>query len=85
MDLAAPRPLPLRRSRDWPALARDGALMGFFVAMACSISLTQGLLALLCVLAFVPTAWTGSAAGAWRDLASLRRHPLTPPFLTFAA
>ena len=95
MDLAAPRPLPLGRSRDWPALARDGVLMGFFVAMACSISLTQGLLALLCVLALVPAGSDGRqaqrepgrtrpAAGAWRDLASLRRHPLTPPFLTFA-
>jgi putative inorganic carbon (HCO3(-)) transporter len=73
--------------------------MGFFVAMACSISLTQGLLALLCVLALLPVGsagWAGRlgasatragappAAGAWRDLGSLRRHPLTPPFLTFA-
>jgi putative inorganic carbon (hco3(-)) transporter len=96
MDLAAPRPLPLGRSRDWPALARDGALMGFFVALACSISLSQGLLALLCVLVLVSprtTARTEAAAGPagaaapvpWADLASMRQHPLTAPFLTFTA
>jgi len=70
--------------------------MGFFVAMACSISISQGLLALLCVLVLVSAgavgrsggaetrAATAPAAGAWSGLASLRRHPLTPPFLTFA-
>jgi O-antigen ligase len=95
VDLAAPRPLPLGRSRDWPALARDGLLMGFFVALAFSISVSQGLLALLCVLALATPGIVGRsgdaearvaatpAAGPWRDLASLRRHPLTPPFLTF--
>jgi len=70
--------------------------MGFFVAMACSISLTEGLLTLLCVLVLVPPRAVTRAnanAGApgavpggesWRDLASLRHHPLTPPFLTYA-
>ena len=28
MDLAAPHPLPLGRSRDWPRLVRDGTLLG---------------------------------------------------------
>ena len=72
--------------------------MGFFVAMACSISLTQGLLALLCVLALLVPAGSAWTPGRIRDAgrstprlpargetsASLRRHPLTPPFLTFA-
>ena len=53
MDLAALRPLPLGRSRTWPDLVRDGALLGFFVAMACSISVSQALLAALCVLVVV--------------------------------
>jgi O-antigen ligase len=88
VDLAAPHPLPLGRSRDWPRLVRDGALLGFFVAMAFSISVTQALLALLCVLV---VAWpgrgarrAGEASPAWSDLASLRAHPLTRPFLVFA-
>lgn len=95
MDLAAPHPLPLGRSRDWSALARDAALMAFFVALACSISVSQGLLALLCVLVLAspaaitrpaaePRSVKGPAADTWRDVASLRRHPLTPPFLAFA-
>ena len=50
--------------------------MGFFVAMACSISVSEGLLAVLCVLVL---------ASSRSALGSLRRHPLTPPFLTFAA
>ena len=70
--------------------------MGFFVALACSISVSQGLLALLCVLVLATPGVVGRPAGAkaraavtpaagpWSDLASLRRHPLTPPFLTFA-
>jgi O-antigen ligase len=88
VDLAAPHPLPLGRSRDWPRLVRDGTLLGFFVAMAFSISVTQALLALLCVLV---VAWpgrgarrAGEASPAWSDLASLRAHPLTRPFLVFA-
>jgi O-antigen ligase len=96
VDLAAPRPLPLGRIRDWRTLARDGVLLGFFVALACSISISQGLLALLCVLVFATPGIVGRAAGGearavetpaagpWSDLASLRRHPLTRPFLTFA-
>jgi O-antigen ligase len=91
MDLAAPRPLPLGRSRAWLDLGRDAALMAFFVAMACSISASQGLLALLCVLLVAspsPVSRADSAragtAEAWVDLASLLRHPLAPPFLTFA-
>src|SRR5215470_11507005 len=96
VDLAASQRLPLGGSRDWPALARDTLLMGFFIAMACSISLSEGLLALLSVLVLAsPRALrrlneteAGSAAARiavpWSDLASLRHHPLTPPFLTFA-
>src|SRR5262249_43987423 len=57
---------------------------------------SQGLLALLCAVVLAsPRALprpsegeTGPAttriAVAWSDLASLRHHPLTPPFLTFA-
>jgi O-antigen ligase len=84
VDLAAPRHLQLGRSRDWPALAANGALTGFFVALACSISVAQGLLALLCVLVLMTPGIVGRPAVPWSDLASLRRHPLTPPFLTFA-
>jgi O-antigen ligase len=94
MDLAAPRPLPLGRSRDWSTALRDGALLAFFVAMACSISASQGLLALLLVLVLAspalvrqPAAGPDGAAepvvGAWTDVASLRRHPLTAPFLAY--
>jgi putative inorganic carbon (HCO3(-)) transporter len=93
MDVAAPRPLSLGGSRDWSALARDGALRVFFVALACSISLTQILLAALFVLA-VP--WAGrparparpggllAALGAARG-ARAAWHPLTPPLLAFVA
>src|SRR5262245_53713347 len=90
-DLAAPRPLPPGRPRDWVDHARDGALMAFFVSMAFSISASQGLLALLCVLVLAsptlvsrPGSAPIAAAETWEDLASLRRHPLTPPFLAFA-
>jgi putative inorganic carbon (HCO3(-)) transporter len=94
MDVAAPRPLPLGRARDWTTLLRDGVLMAFFVAMACSISASQGLLALLLVLVLASPAMfkrsaTGSrggaepVAGTWNDVASLRHHPLTPPFVAF--
>src|SRR5262245_56705418 len=70
--------------------------MGFFVAMACSISLSPGLLALLCAVVLASPRTVGRLGGAatrggvaeaaepWSELASLRRHPLTPPFLTFA-
>ena len=84
MDLAALRPLPLGGSRTWPDLVRDGALLGFFVAMACSISVSQALLAALCVLVVVWPAWPArqaeAAAAPWSDLASLRAHPLTRPW-----
>jgi O-antigen ligase len=67
---------------------RDGALLGFFVAMAFSISVSQALLAALCVLvvAWPPSreSQSGTAAPPWSDLASLRAHPLTRPFTAFA-
>ena len=73
---------------------RDAALMAFFVALACSISVSQGLLTLLLVLVLgSPTlvrrpaadaSVEASGALAWRDVASLRHHPLTPPFVAFA-
>jgi O-antigen ligase len=97
VDLAAPHSLPFSRSRAWPALARDGVLLGFFVALACSISLSQGLLALLAGLVLASPGMVGRPRGAagqaaappvadtWTDLASLRRHPLTPPFTAYAA
>src|SRR5262249_62066494 len=68
--------------------------MGFFGARACWISLPRGLLALLCVMVLAsprvaarPNGPTGAAPTAepWSDLVSLRQHPLTPPFLTFAS
>jgi O-antigen ligase len=70
--------------------------MGFFVAMACSISVSQALLALLCVLVLAGPRTIGRLgrgearaaatpdAGPWSDVASLKGHPLTAPFLTFA-
>jgi O-antigen ligase len=95
MDLVAPRSFSLVRPRDWPTAVRDGLLMGLFVALAFSISLSQGLLALLCLVAFVrrgaphrPAAGApgspAASAAAWRDLASLRHHPLVPPALAYA-
>jgi O-antigen ligase len=68
--------------------------MAFFVALACSISASQGLLALLLVLVLAspalvrqPTAEPDGAAepvaSAWTDVASLRHHPLTVPFLAY--
>jgi O-antigen ligase len=94
MGVAAPRPLPLGRSRDWVDVARDAALMAFFVALACSISLSQGLLACLCALVLAPplfarpgVADAGIAerptSDPWSNLDGLRRHPLAPPFLAF--
>src|SRR5262245_24332210 len=71
--------------------------MAFFVTLAFSISLSQGLLALLVVLVLASpgtltradgvrarTPATASAA-PWSDLGSLGRHPLTRPFLAYAA
>ena len=93
MSLAEPRPLPAGPSRDWLGLARDGTLMAFFVALAFSISVSQALLAVLCVLVLAspelgirPRATRQTAetdVEKWGDLASLRRHPLTRPFLVF--
>ena len=80
MDLAAPRPPPFGRSRDRVDLVRDAALMAFFVALACSISLSQSLLAFLCVLVLVSPSLLARRGSS---LDSLRRHPLAPPFLAF--
>jgi O-antigen ligase len=96
MAHAEPGSLPLDRSRHWLRLARDGALTAFFVALAFSISLSQALLAILCVLVLASpdlVTWSraaparkaeGPGAERWDDLASLSRHPLTRPFLVFA-
>ena len=94
-DLAESRPLPLPRSRDVVPVLREGALTGFFIAMAFSISATQILLAALGLLA---PPWTSVPRGAgltgglreivvrlWADTERLRRHPLTRPFLVFTA
>ena len=43
MDLAAPHPLPLGRSRDWPRLVRDGTLLGFFVAQVMKQAAERGI------------------------------------------
>jgi O-antigen ligase len=71
-------------------------LLGFFVALACSISISQGLLALLVALTLASPGVIGrprrslalvqtpAAVDAWSDWASLRRHPLTPPFAAYA-
>jgi O-antigen ligase len=96
MDVAAPRPLPLGHARNWADFLRDAVLMAFFVAMACSISASQGLLALLLVLvlvspAIVKPSATASPVGAkptaapWSTVAALRQHPLTRPFLAYIA
>jgi O-antigen ligase len=96
MHLVEPRGLSLDRSRPWLGFVRDGALMAFFVAMAFSISLSQALLAVLCLLMLIspPSVTRPRAASAsnpppptaegWDDVASLRWHPLTRPFLVFA-
>jgi O-antigen ligase len=92
MDVAAPRPLPFGHARSWTDFLRDTVLMAFFVAMACSISASQGLLALLLVLvlaspAMVRPSTTEAPVGAepWSTVASLRQHPLTRPFVAFVA
>lgn len=70
--------------------------MAFFVALAFSISASQALLALLCILVpLTPPPGAGLPSGSgprpetsgaerWKDLASLRGHPLTRPYLAFA-
>jgi O-antigen ligase len=94
MDAAA-RSLPVDGTRPWNALARRGAFVAFFVALACSISVSQALLATLVLLA-IPWRALGAPPGAragpgpwlaraWEQAAPLRRHPLTRPFAAFAA
>ena len=89
MGLAVPSSLPFDPSREWLGLARNWALMAFFVALAFSISLSQILLALLCVLTLASSVGGASSrAGSigverWDDVGSLRRHPLARPFLVF--
>jgi O-antigen ligase len=96
MDLAVPSSLSFDPSRAGLGHARNWALMGFFVALAFSISLSQILLALLCVLTLASSVGGASSRAAsirdeeapgverWDDLASLRRHPLARPFLVFS-
>jgi O-antigen ligase len=89
--LAAPVPLP----QPPPPLKRIGdvLLVAFFAALGFSISCSQSLMALLVVLPWVAAArgfgrghWLGGAARAvWQESASLRRHPMTRPFLVLAA
>jgi O-antigen ligase len=87
------RPVPLPESPPGFHRLRDLALAAFFVALGFSISCSQSLLALLVVLVVPWFATDHAAAGVarlrtlggavWADTASLRRHPLTPPFLAF--
>jgi O-antigen ligase len=92
MDIAAHRPVALGAARDWRALARGGALAAFFVALACSISLAQALLAVLVLLVATGLARAArpGAAGvaprspaAWASAGALRWHPLTAPMAAF--
>lgn len=87
MDLVASRPLPLHRSRGWWSVLSDGALVALFVALACSISASQALLAALCALALARPAAVPAIPGAGlRDLAArVWRQPMAPPFAVFAA
>jgi O-antigen ligase len=91
IGVAVWRRLPLigrPETRNLP-LVRDATLAGFFVALAFSISLSQILLAALAGLALAREGRTARpglsriARALWEDSASLRRHPLTPPFLCF--
>jgi O-antigen ligase len=83
--LAAPMPLP----EPPPLLKRvgDGLLVAFFAALGFSISCSQSLLALLVVLPWVAAArgWGESVGAIWQEMAPLRHHPLTPPFLVLTA
>jgi O-antigen ligase len=86
--------LSLGRWRDPGPLLREGLLAAFFVALAFSVSASQSLLALL-ILVALPWAGTRSAGAdtplargvraLWADTASLRKNPLTPPFLWLTA
>lgn len=76
------------------AQVRRGALVAFFVALACSISLSQALLAVLAAWAVPWQALVGPRVGpgeprgplarAWAAAEPLRRHPLSAPFAAFA-
>jgi O-antigen ligase len=87
------RPAPLPESPPGFLRLRELALAAFFAALGFSISCSQSLLALLVVLVVPWFAHDRAAAGlarlrqlaraAWAETASLRRHPLTPPFLAF--
>jgi O-antigen ligase len=95
MDLAAQRPLALAGARDWRDLARSGALAAFFVALACSISVSQALLAVLVLLVAprlarpdrpgAPVAPAVRGPAAWASAGALWWHPLTLPVAAFAA
>jgi O-antigen ligase len=86
---ALPRGLAALRSGEAGPAVRDGLLAAFFVALAVSISASQILLALLALATLLAgaarpaEAAAGAAAVRARD--DLRRHPLTPPLLAFAA
>jgi putative inorganic carbon (HCO3(-)) transporter len=93
VDLAA-RPPALGEPRTGSVRLRRGVLLAFFVGLACSISLSQALLAALLLLA-VP--WRALAAPpgtprgprallsrGWALAEPLRSHPLTLPFAALA-
>ena len=93
--VAKPHALPMPRSREAVPLIREACLAGLFVALACSISASQILLAVLVVLA-VPWHVAGDALadgagpmGAlralWAASAALRRNPLARPLAAFVA
>ena len=93
--VAKPHPLPMPTSREVVPLIREACLAGLFVALACSISASQILLAVLVVLA-VPWHVAGDALadgagpmGAlralWAASAALRRNPLARPLAAFVA
>lgn len=91
--LAEPLPWARRQPRTWNV--RAAALTGFFGALACSISVSQILLTVLIVLVlpwghavrtFGRRGWlAGGARELWTGAEPLRRHPLTPPLLAYAA
>jgi O-antigen ligase len=88
-------PFPLPRSQPLLPSLRQGLLVGFFLALGCSISGSQILLALLLLLVVPwdralrsvprPQALAAAAREVWADAEPLRRHPLTRPFLAFVA
>ncbi|HSF02842.1 MAG TPA: hypothetical protein VLA62_07525, partial [Solirubrobacterales bacterium] len=82
--------LSLGRARDPGPILREGLLAAFFVTLAFSVSASQSLLVLL-ILVALPWARTRSAGAEtrlargvralWADTVTLRKNPLTPPFL----